>query len=56
VVQIGAHPREQLDGASNGNRPMARLLERGLETIAHEPGVVGYDDGLGNGWATRHLH
>ena len=45
--QVGAHARQQLRGALDGDRPVARLLERRPEPVADERRVVGDDDGLG---------
>ena len=43
---IGAHAREQLGRALDGDGAMAGAFERGLETVADERSVVGNQDGL----------
>ena len=45
--EVGAHPREQLDGALDRHGAVARRLQRGLEAVSDERGVVGDEDGLG---------
>ena len=54
-VEIAAHAGQQLRRALDGDRLVAGALERRLEAVAHERGVVGDDDGLGADRGTGHL-
>src|SRR5450759_1859026 len=44
--EIGAHPRQQLRRALDGDRLVPGVLERRAEPVAYERGVVGDDDRL----------
>ena len=53
--EIGAHAGEQLHGALDGERGVTGAEQRLYETVAHEGGVVGNDDGLvGRHSGSRH--
>ena len=52
--EVGAHAREQLGGAFHRHRAMSGALERALEAVADERGVVGDEDGLCAGGASGH--
>jgi hypothetical protein len=53
-IEVRPYAREQLHGAAHGDRAVTRLLERRLEAVPHEAGVVRNDDGLRGRGATRH--
>ena len=52
--EVGPHAREQLGGAFHRHGAMAGALERALEAVAHERGVVGDENGLGGRGAGGH--
>jgi hypothetical protein len=45
-LEIRPQPCQQLGGGPYRDRPVARILERRLEPVAHERGVVGDEHGL----------
>jgi hypothetical protein len=55
VREIGEHARHQLGRALDDDRLVACVLDRRAESIAHERGIVGDDDGLRRDRGTGHL-
>ena len=51
--QIRAHADEELRGAFDGDRAVARAQEGRGESIPHEGGVVGDDNGFRGGHSGR---